>query len=54
MSLAPVDFVECVKSDFRHYTNPTLTFEDYISSLEKAGVPKFAKKLAELKVPFVG
>jgi len=43
-------FLDAIVRDFEHYKDPPLTVDDYISSLEKANVPKTAKFLKERKV----
>jgi len=49
-SISPPDFADAVRSDFLHYGNPPLVYEDYLVSLAKAGVPRLAKMLEPLKV----
>lgn len=49
-SLSPIDFIEAVRGDFLHYRKPPLAFEEYIASLEKAGVPQLAAEMKQYKV----
>ena len=41
-----------VQQDIGHYKNPPLTVDDYLASLEKAGVPKVVGFLGERKIVF--
>jgi hypothetical protein len=43
-------FIAYVREDFQHYKAPALTFENYVEDLRKAGVPKTAKLIEELRV----
>ncbi|WP_137132227.1 PIN domain-containing protein [Rhizobium sp. FY34] len=43
-------FIAYVREDFQHYKAPPLTFDRYIEDLRKAGVPKTAKLIEELRV----
>lgn len=43
-------FVRAVRRDFHHYKAPPLTVERYIEDLRKAGVPRTAKLIEELRV----
>jgi predicted nucleic acid-binding protein len=49
-SLSPEIFIEAVRADFAHYKNPPLTFDTYIESLTRAGVPKLAHALKAFEV----
>jgi len=50
LSLSPELFIEAVIADFAHYKNPPLTFDTYLDSLDKAGVPKLANALKAFEV----
>lgn len=49
-SLAPALFLDAVRDDFTHYANPPLVYEDYLSSLARAGVPQLAEELRAYEV----
>jgi predicted nucleic acid-binding protein len=49
-SIDPSAFAEAVHSDLTHYVAPPLTLEAYVEDLRKAGIPKTAEHVAELKV----
>jgi hypothetical protein len=49
-SIDPAVFAGAILSDFRHYSNPSLAFSDYVASLADAGVPKAAAEIAKLEV----
>ena len=43
-------FIEYLKTDFQHYQAPAIAFDDYIEDLRKAGVPRTAKLIEELRI----
>ena len=43
-------FIEYVKADFEHYKAPAIAFANYVEDLRKAGVPKTAKLIEELRI----
>lgn len=45
LDLKPDMVIDAVRTDWRHYKNPLIALDDYIASLKKAGVPKFADRL---------
>lgn len=49
-SISARSFITAARDDFRHYENPPLTLEDYLGSLEAAGVPKTADYLRSMGV----
>jgi hypothetical protein len=44
--------IDAVQEDIAHYKNPPLTVEDYLTSLEKAGVPNTAAYLRDRQIIF--
>jgi hypothetical protein len=48
--ISPEAFVDAVQQDFQHYKAPPYTFDEYVAALVKAGVPKTAKQIEELRV----
>lgn len=44
--------IGAIQTDISHYKAPPLTVDDYLASLDKAGVPKTAAFLKEVKVVF--
>lgn len=51
--LDPHLFLRAVDEDRRHYVDPPLSVDDYISSLEKAWVKRTAERLLEMKVVLI-
>lgn len=49
-SISARAFITAARDDFMHYVNPSLTLDNYISSLEVAGVPKTAAYLRSMGV----
>lgn len=49
-SISAPHFITAARDDFRHYENPPLTMEDYLTSLENAGVPKTAAYLRSMAI----
>lgn len=43
-------FIAYVRADFQHYKAPAMTFGNYVEDLRKAGVPKTAQVINELRV----
>lgn len=42
-SIGPNDFIWAVVSDIAVYRNPTITVDDYVDKIAKAGLPKTAE-----------
>jgi len=49
-SIDPVQFIEAVASDLRHYTRQPLSVDEYLDDLAKAGLPKTVDHLRARKV----
>lgn len=47
-------FIEAVREDFRHYLAPPPSFDEYIASLARSGIPKTAALIDELRVLIEG
>lgn len=43
-------FIDAVTEDFRHYLAPPLSFDEYVASLARAGIPETATLIGELRV----
>ena len=55
MDVIGIDEATClaaIDDDITHYKNPPLTIDDYISSLEKAGLQKSSAFLKEIRIVF--
>ena len=44
--------IDAIHQDIQHYTKPPLTLDEYIASLEKAGIPRTAAFLREVRIIF--